>query len=39
VVTAVRREVILEIPPDIATLHLFIVGPEGVRVTERVPIR
>ena len=39
VVTAVRREAVLEIPPDIATLHLFIVGPEGVRATERVPIR
>jgi hypothetical protein len=39
VVTAARRETVFAIPPEVKVLHLFIVGPDGVRATERVPIR
>jgi hypothetical protein len=39
VVTATREEVVLDVPKDARMLHLFVVGPEGVRATERVPIR
>ena len=39
VVTAARREAVLEVPPEAKALHLFFVGLDGVRATERVPIR
>ena len=39
VVTAAREEAVLDVPGDARTLHLFFVGTEGVRATERVPIR
>lgn len=39
VITAARRETTLAIPAGAKVLHLFIVGPDGLRATERVPIR
>jgi hypothetical protein len=39
-VASVRRDVTLQVPPDRASLHLFVVGTDGrVLSSERVPIR